>query len=166
MHPNILQRVWPYRKCSDIVKHDLLKLYNKYLTQGEYLSAVFSVGIIAFIPKKGDSHDLNTWRPISMLNTDYKLFIKILWTRLQPLLSRTMSFCLYCWAILHIKCTYLRNIMLKAKLTSISNECHWVWTLNRHRQMVNCHVVKLSYSSKLLSNPLLIHTPNPCIKKK
>lgn len=49
-----------YRKCYDIVKHDMLKLFNQYLTQGEYPPALFSAGIIALIPKKGDSHDLNT----------------------------------------------------------------------------------------------------------
>ena len=109
-----------YRKCYDILKHDLLKLFNQYLTQGDFPPALFSAGIITLIPKKGDSHDLNNRRPISMLNTDYKLFTKILWSRLQPLLSKLLgpgqSACVVEQSCVNNVRT-LRNIILKAKQT-------------------------------------------------
>lgn len=107
-----------YKKCFDLLKDDLLILFNNYLIQGEYPPALFSEGIITLIPKKGDSHDLSNRRPISMLNTDCKLFTKILWTRLQPLLSKLIgpgqSACISEKSCVNNLRT-LRNIVLKAK---------------------------------------------------
>lgn len=107
-----------YKKCYDILKDDLLALFNSYLTQGEYPPGLFSEGIITLIPKKGDNRDLSNRRPISMLNTDYKLFTKILWIRLQPLLSKLLgpgqSSCVTEKSCINNLRT-LRNIALKAK---------------------------------------------------
>lgn len=44
-------------------------------------------GVITLIPKKGkDKRHLNNWRPISMLNTDYKILAKTLALRLSRIL--------------------------------------------------------------------------------
>ncbi|KAL1380222.1 hypothetical protein pipiens_001423 [Culex pipiens pipiens] len=67
----------------DIVKEDLLKLFNGYLDGSLKPPKEFSAGIITLIPKEADAASLDKYRPISMLNTDYKLFTKILANRLH-----------------------------------------------------------------------------------
>ena len=44
-------------------------------------------GLICLIPKgDGASEDIRAWRPIPLLNTVYKIYVKVLALRLQPLL--------------------------------------------------------------------------------
>ena len=45
-------------------------------------------GLICLIPKgDGVSEDIRAWRLITILNTVYKIYAKVLALRLQPLLS-------------------------------------------------------------------------------
>jgi hypothetical protein len=49
-------------------------------------------GILSLIPKKDkDPRLLKNWRPISLLNTDYKIFAKTMATRLQTVLDYIIS---------------------------------------------------------------------------
>lgn len=72
-----------YLKHFDLIKNDLVLLFNDYLSGIKKPPREFSAGVITLIHKNGDKHDLNQYRPISMLNCDYKLFTKILATRIQ-----------------------------------------------------------------------------------
>ena len=44
-------------------------------------------GIIRIIDKKGNQNDLKNWRPISLLNTDYKIITKALTNRLKKVIG-------------------------------------------------------------------------------
>ena len=67
---------------NDISKHVLNSL-NHAFTEGE-LSVDQKRGLISLIPKKGkDRIYIKNWRPIALLNTDYKLLAKILAGRLK-----------------------------------------------------------------------------------
>ena len=64
-------------------------MYDSFLEaieKGE-LSVSQKRGIITLLHKGNDRKQLNNWRPITLLNTDYKIFSKIIATRLKPLMS-------------------------------------------------------------------------------
>ncbi|MEK6264144.1 MAG: reverse transcriptase family protein [Clostridium sp.] len=76
---------WPI-----IVDH----LYNSIITSVELgeLSVEQKRGIITLIPKAGkDLKYIKNWRPISILNVDYKIIAKILANRLKPVLPTLIN---------------------------------------------------------------------------
>ena len=72
-----------YKTFSSSLKSILANVYNNiYLNQE--LSDSMKIGIITLIYKnKGLNTDLKNWRPISLLNIDYKILTKILTNRLK-----------------------------------------------------------------------------------
>lgn len=72
-----------YELHFDELKDDLLKLYNGVIDGSVPLQENFSSGIITLIPKTGNKADISNYRPISLLNTDYKILTKILAARLS-----------------------------------------------------------------------------------
>ena len=69
-------------------------VYNSYLWSGQnnMLSTDQKRGIITLVPKKGkDPCKLKNWRPISLLNVDYKILTKVLAMRLQKILNKIIS---------------------------------------------------------------------------
>lgn len=83
--PELCKRFW-----SILGKHVLASfLYSE--EQGR-LTPDQRRGIITLIPKKGrDKRYINNWRPISMLNTDYKILAKALATRLSHILPSLIN---------------------------------------------------------------------------
>jgi hypothetical protein len=65
----------------------LLQVVNSSL-QDEQLPTSMLNGIITLIPKKGDLTQLANWRPITLLNTDYKLIARCLAKRLTTVLPK------------------------------------------------------------------------------
>ena len=70
------QCFWP------LLKNDLLSVINHSLTSGS-LPRSFSRAVITLLPKKGDLSDIANWRPVSLLNTDYKIYARLLANRLK-----------------------------------------------------------------------------------
>ena len=72
---------------SDIV----LQSYLDAFETGE-LSDSQKQGVITLVPKQGKNlTDLKSWRPISVLNTDYKILAKVLATRLKMALPEIIN---------------------------------------------------------------------------
>ena len=85
--------------CDGLPMEILVRLWHKI---GELLLNVFNFtfekgllhlsarrGIISLIPKKGrDEKYFKNWRPIALLNTDYKILTKALAQRVKPYLSK------------------------------------------------------------------------------
>ena len=67
---------WP--KIRDFVFNS----FNCAIERGE-LSTTQKRGIITLLHKGGDRNNLGNWRPISLLNSDYKLFTKVIAMRIQ-----------------------------------------------------------------------------------
>ena len=48
-------------------------------------------GVISLIPKKKDPLNLKNWRPLSLLNHDYKLLVKLIAERIKPHMKRLIN---------------------------------------------------------------------------
>lgn len=67
-----------YVKKCDVLKDELVKMFNSYLVDNVLPPNEFTSSIITLIPKKGDKLELDNQRPISLLNADYKFLSKII----------------------------------------------------------------------------------------
>ena len=83
--PEFYQKNWPE------LGHYFLSYVNESKYRG-YFTPSFLDGVITCLPKTGKSRNLiKNWRPISLLNTSYKLFSTCITNRLRPLLENIVS---------------------------------------------------------------------------
>ena len=75
----------------EIIKADITHLYNYILFNRKQLSDTQKLAIISLIPKKDDLTEIKNWRPISLLNCDYKLLTKTLSIRLKSTLHHIIG---------------------------------------------------------------------------
>ena len=74
-----------YKTYFNIIGEDLLEVFqcglnNRELAYSQYLA------VISLLYKKGQREDIRNWRPISLLNVDYKILSKVLAERLKKVL--------------------------------------------------------------------------------
>lgn len=79
-----------YRQTWDLVARDLLDTMNHIFLSSE-IPLSMTQGVITLIYKKGDRKMLNNWRPICLLNTDYKAMSRMIAARFDPLLPQLIS---------------------------------------------------------------------------
>ena len=79
-----------YKSFYELIKIDLLHLYNSILFQDNDLTPSMTKAIINLIPKNNAKEYLKNWRPISLLCSDYKILTKIISNRLKATLSHTI----------------------------------------------------------------------------
>ena len=73
------------------IKLPLLEYFRECLKQGK-LGSSARRGVLTLIPKKQDNlAHLANWRPLTMLNMDYKIYTKMLALRIQPALPDLIS---------------------------------------------------------------------------
>ena len=78
------QVFWP------TLKNDFLSVLTFSLSSGS-LPHSFRRAIITLLPKKGDLADISNWRPVSLLNTDYKIYAKLLAGRLKQCIDSVVG---------------------------------------------------------------------------
>ena len=76
---NFYKNFWP------ILGEKLTRVYNNAFNKG-LLTVSQRRGIITLLFKNGDRTQLKNWRPVTLLNTDYKILTKALANRLQQVL--------------------------------------------------------------------------------
>ena len=81
---NFYKHFWP------ILGAERTRVFNYSFNNG-FLTVSQPWGIITFLFKKGDRTQLKTWRPVTLLNTDYKILTKALANRLQQVLPLIVS---------------------------------------------------------------------------
>ena len=72
------------------IKSYLIKSYQHSYSTG-MLSITQRRGIISLIPKQKDPLNLKNWRPLSLLNQDYKLLAKLIAERIKPHLKKLIN---------------------------------------------------------------------------
>eukprot|EP00966_Prymnesium_polylepis_P237536 5493884-Prymnesium_polylepis.1 len=68
----------------------LTEVYNEMHTEGTVLQSMRE-GEIILLYKKKDPRDLRNYRPITLLNADYKILSKVLVARLKPVMNDFIS---------------------------------------------------------------------------
>ena len=82
----VLALIFHHATASTIGVH----VYNYALSRGTFLSS-WQETCMTLLPKKGDLTDLRNWRPIALINTDAKIFTRLINTRLMPRMNRLIS---------------------------------------------------------------------------
>ena len=72
------------------LKRDFTQVLNEIHEKGIIPDEIKN-GIITLVHKKNKKEDLRNYRPISLLNTDLKIYTKILANRLKPLLQKILQ---------------------------------------------------------------------------
>ena len=78
------------RKAWDLLGADLVCVLNSSYRDG-CLSLSQRSGVISLSFKKGDHLDIRNWRPISLLNVDYKLASRVIAGRLLKVIDLVVS---------------------------------------------------------------------------
>ena len=79
-----------YRAFWDDIKDYLFNSYNYSLNCG-MLSITQKRGVISLLPKKNDLLLLKNWRPLTLLNVDYKILAKVIATRIKEALIHLIN---------------------------------------------------------------------------
>ncbi|PIK62474.1 pol-like protein [Apostichopus japonicus] len=79
-----------YKEFWDVLGEVLFKLTKEIYKTNEMCNSM-KTGLITLIPKKGDLRKLKNWRPISLLNTDYKIITKALANRISRVINCLVS---------------------------------------------------------------------------
>lgn len=80
-----------YKQCNSFLGSDLAELINNIILSGEMPDSM-RYGLVTLIYKeKGCEKDLKYWRPITLLNVDYKIMTKALNSRITPALNKLIS---------------------------------------------------------------------------
>jgi exonuclease III len=74
----------------ELLKDDLLEMLNNCLSDG-VMPDTLRQAIITLLFKKNDPEYLKNWRPISLLNVDYKILTKVLVNRVKPVMSSVVD---------------------------------------------------------------------------
>ena len=76
-----------YHKFFHLLKDELTELYNNIKFE-KIMPDSQKNATVKLLFKKGDHRSLKNWRPISLLNTDYKILSKILTNRISNVLDK------------------------------------------------------------------------------
>ena len=79
-----------YKTHEDMLATHLTEVYNEMHTEGTLLQSMRE-GEIILLYKKKDPRDIRNYRPITLLNADYKILSKILVARLKPVMNDFIS---------------------------------------------------------------------------
>jgi exonuclease III len=80
-----------YKKLWNSIKTPLYKCYKKIFEEGK-MSLDQRTGVINLLPKPGKNLKIiGNWRPITVLNTDYKILAKTLANKMKPLLPNIIN---------------------------------------------------------------------------
>jgi exonuclease III len=74
-----------YKLYWPLIKNELTAVIKEIFAENELSRSQYK-GIVALQYKQGDRQDIKNWRPITLLNVDYKIIAKIIANKVQPIL--------------------------------------------------------------------------------
>lgn len=102
----------------------LLKIYyNALLEEKATTTTTMKNAIITLIPKKDDPKELKNWRPISLLNNDYKILSRILAERLRTSMENIITdtqTCAVPGRTINQNLTFVRDLLIKTSKAKTS----------------------------------------------
>lgn len=78
-----------YIAVWEVIKDQMLLLYTEMLEAGKLCTSM-TQGIIVLVPKVANPTNISQYRPITLLNVDYKILARVLNKRVTPLLKRIL----------------------------------------------------------------------------
>lgn len=75
-----------YERFWEVVGGDVVEVFREFMQTGK-VGEGFAVRVGVLLHKKGDREALWNWRPITLLNVDYKLFTKELASQMRKVLG-------------------------------------------------------------------------------
>ena len=78
-----------YKQFASLLSTPLSKLYQECINTGQ-IPEFISLSKVQLLFKKGDRQEIGNWRPISLLNVDYKIFAKIITERMKSCLPKIL----------------------------------------------------------------------------
>lgn len=79
-----------YVRYWDVIGDELTTMYNELLTNDKFPSQ-FTEGMIVLVPKTAQGNTLGDFRPLTLLNADFKIFSRIVNARLKPVLGKILG---------------------------------------------------------------------------
>ena len=73
-----------YQLYWDVIKNEFIQLLSEIFTENTLSESQYR-GIISLLYKGGERENIKNWRPLTVLNCDYKIIAKILATRLKTI---------------------------------------------------------------------------------
>jgi hypothetical protein len=80
-----------YQHCWPIGKNDIMNIFYAF-HDGSLDVQRLNYGIITLLPKMSDANKISQYRPICLLRCIYKLLTKVLTIRVEPFVSKIVSF--------------------------------------------------------------------------
>lgn len=79
-----------FRKYWEIIKGDIYSMFKDFHL-GRLDIKRLNYGVITLIPKLKEANTIRQYRPICLLNVDYKIFTKVLTNRLVPVARKVVG---------------------------------------------------------------------------
>lgn len=79
-----------YQKFSDVIKHDLMNLFNVFHT-GSLPIFGLNFGVLTLVPKIKEANQIQQYRPICLLNVSYKIFTKVATNRISSVADHLVN---------------------------------------------------------------------------
>ena len=79
-----------YKHFSSVLAPTLLRILNEGRQNGSFFEG-FNEGIVSLLYKKGSRHDVRNYRPVTLLNGDYKILTRILAKRMLRIVTQFVS---------------------------------------------------------------------------
>ena len=78
------------KNCWDSIKEELMEMVNDFYL-GSLDIARLNYGVITLVPKVAEANNVKLFRPIGLLNVSFKIFTKLLMTRLNTVADKIIS---------------------------------------------------------------------------